>query len=90
MVPETVQGREIGRLIKPEELVLTADGEGTPFYRIANTTPLRAGQRVVSLPASRPMFLLDGSLIVEMVGGGEERGVEKARGDNRGRYCGVR
>lgn len=81
MVPETVQGREIGRLIKPEELVLTADGEGTPFYRIANTTPLRTGQRVVSLPASRPMFLLDGSLIVEMVGGGELHLLPSEEGD---------
>jgi hypothetical protein len=83
MVPETVQGREIGRLIKPEELVLMTDGEGAPFYRIANTTPLRTGQRVVSLPASRsrPMFLLDGSLILEMVEGGELHLLPSEEGD---------
>ena len=83
MVPETVQGREIGRFIKPEELALMADGEGTPFYRITNTEPLRTGQRVVSLPVSRsrPMFLLDGSLIVEMVGGGELHLLPSEEGD---------
>lgn len=83
MVPETVQGREIGRFIKPEELALMADGEGSPFYRITNTEPLRTGQRVVSLPASRsrPMFLLDGSVIMEMVGGGELHLLPSEEGD---------
>ena len=71
MVPEVVQGREIGRLIKPEELALMADGEGESFHRISNSKPLRVGQRVVSLPMSRPIFLFDGRLNVEMVDGGE-------------------
>ena len=70
-VPEIVQGREIGRLINAEELVLVTVGEGEPFARIAKTEPIRIGHRVVSLPTSRPMLLLDGKLIVEMAGGAE-------------------
>lgn len=73
MVPEVVQGREIGRLVKGDELALVSDGDGEPFRGIVNTEPLRIGQRIVSLPGSRPFFLFDGNLNVEMVDGGELR-----------------
>jgi len=72
MVPEApVQGREVAQLFTAEEMALVTEGDGQPFYRIANTKPLRIGQRVVSLPTSRPVLLVDGKLHVEMVDGGE-------------------
>ena len=71
MVPEVPKGKEIGRLVRPEELALVAQGEGEPYLRITNSQPLQTGQRIVSLPTSRPMLLLGGNLIVEPVGGAE-------------------
>ncbi|MHB8902663.1 MAG: hypothetical protein ACYC6Y_28215, partial [Thermoguttaceae bacterium] len=69
--PETTQqGREIGRLVTAEEMVLAAD-MGQPLFRVANSKALTAGQRVISLPTSRPVIRLDGKLNVEMVDGGE-------------------
>ncbi len=74
MVPEVADlGREIGQLFTPEKMALVADQAGGTFYRIANSRPLRTGQRVVSLPTSRPVILVDGRLQVEMVDGGELR-----------------
>ncbi len=72
LVPEVAeQGRELGRLITPDEMVLAADKTGHPFLRVASSEPLREGQRVVSLPTSRPVIRIDGKLNVEMVDGGE-------------------
>ena len=81
MVPEVVQGREIGRLIKGDELALVSNGDSGPFHRIATTEPLRAGQRAVSLPSSRPFFLLDKTLNVEMVDVGELRLLPSKEGE---------
>jgi hypothetical protein len=68
-----VEAPEIGRLITPEEMALVGGNAGEALLRVSKTKPLVAGQRVVSLPTSRPVISVDGRLHVEMVDGGEMR-----------------
>ena len=72
VAPESVdQGQEVARLITPDEMLLATSKQGGPFRRAVISVPLRTGQRIVSLPTSRPVIRLADKIDVGLVDGGE-------------------
>lgn len=72
VAPESVeQGQKVARLITPDEMLLASPNEEGLFRRVAISAALRTGQRIVSLPTSRPVIRLADKIDVGLVDGGE-------------------
>ncbi len=65
------QGQEVARLITADEMLLASPNEEGPFRRVVISVPLQTGQRIVSLPTSRPVIRLADKIDVGLVDGGE-------------------